>query len=256
MINKKLFDYVKRSLERGQSQKKITTSLIHKGWSRNLVQITIKQVLDGVELKYDLREVLKEGTCTTFEKESFSILEDAQKNNSSRSSGLLIIFISILIILLSSWWLSSSVVNVFNQEGFNFGKEIGELFDPTGYDREESLKIKAEKEVAAEIKSSENQIVENIEKEDSLKDLIDEVNKLQEGLGLEEEILENAEIDAYLKDEFTGVLYPWHTSPGGVGAVKVLVSGVDHAKARIVIDEYESNMPGTPNLLCPRGCEF
>ena len=55
-------------------------------------------------------------------------------------------------------------------------------------------------------------------------------------------LLENAEIDAYLKDEFTGVLYPWHTSPGGVGAVKVLVSGVDHVKARIVVDEYESNL--------------
>ena len=55
-------------------------------------------------------------------------------------------------------------------------------------------------------------------------------------------LLENAEIEAYLKDEFTGVLYPWHTSPGGVGAVKVFVSSVDHEKARIVVDEYESNM--------------
>lgn len=55
-------------------------------------------------------------------------------------------------------------------------------------------------------------------------------------------LLENAEIEAYLKDEFTGVLYPWHTSPGGVGAVKVLVSGKDHDKARIVVDEYEDNV--------------
>ena len=54
-------------------------------------------------------------------------------------------------------------------------------------------------------------------------------------------LLENAEIEAYLKDEFTGVLYPWHTSPGGVGAVKVFVSSVDHEKAIIVVDEYESN---------------
>ena len=28
-------------------------------------------------------------------------------------------------------------------------------------------------------------------------------------------LLENAEIEAYLKVEFTGTLYPWHISPGG-----------------------------------------
>jgi len=55
-------------------------------------------------------------------------------------------------------------------------------------------------------------------------------------------LLENAEIEAYLKDEFTGTLYPWHTTPGGVGAVKVFVSSVDHENARIVVDEYESNL--------------
>ncbi len=55
-------------------------------------------------------------------------------------------------------------------------------------------------------------------------------------------LLENAEIAAYLKDEFTGVLYPWHTTPGGVGAVKVLVSGSDYDKAKIVVDDYESNL--------------
>jgi hypothetical protein len=57
-------------------------------------------------------------------------------------------------------------------------------------------------------------------------------------------LLENAEIEAYLKDEFTGVLYPWHTSPGGVGAVKVIVSSVDLEKARMVVDEYEDNLMG------------
>ena len=52
-------------------------------------------------------------------------------------------------------------------------------------------------------------------------------------------LLENAEIDAYLKDEFTGTLYPWHTTPGGVGAVKVLVSSADFENAKIVVAEYE-----------------
>lgn len=55
-------------------------------------------------------------------------------------------------------------------------------------------------------------------------------------------LLENAEINAYLKDEFTGVLYPWHTSPGGVGAVKVFVSSRDQEKALMVVDEYENNL--------------
>jgi len=48
-------------------------------------------------------------------------------------------------------------------------------------------------------------------------------------------LLENAEIEAYLKDEFTGTLYPWHTTPGGVGAVKVFVSSADREKARIKV---------------------
>jgi hypothetical protein len=55
-------------------------------------------------------------------------------------------------------------------------------------------------------------------------------------------LLENAEIKAYLKDEFTGVIAPWHTTPGGVAAVKVFVSSEDQANAKIVVDEYESNL--------------
>jgi hypothetical protein len=55
-------------------------------------------------------------------------------------------------------------------------------------------------------------------------------------------LLENAEINAYLKDEFTGVLYPWHTTPGGVGAVKVIVSSADVEKARMVVAEFEDNL--------------
>ena len=55
-------------------------------------------------------------------------------------------------------------------------------------------------------------------------------------------LLENAEISAYLKDEFTGVIAPWHTDPGGVAAVKVLVSSQDLEKARLVIEEYERNL--------------
>ena len=37
-------------------------------------------------------------------------------------------------------------------------------------------------------------------------------------------LLENAEIEAFLKDEIRGTTMPWHVSPGGINAVKVVVS--------------------------------
>jgi len=55
-------------------------------------------------------------------------------------------------------------------------------------------------------------------------------------------LLENAEIRAFLRNEFTGVLYPWHTSPGGVGAVKVFVSSLDQEKAKMVVEDYENKV--------------
>ena len=55
-------------------------------------------------------------------------------------------------------------------------------------------------------------------------------------------LLENAEIEAFLKDEFTGVIAPWHNTPGGVGAVRVFVSSIDRERARLVVDEFERNV--------------
>jgi len=60
--------------------------------------------------------------------------------------------------------------------------------------------------------------------------------------GLLKSLLENAEIDAYMKDEFTGVLYPWHSSPGGAGAVKLFVSDRDEERALIVVKSFEDNL--------------
>jgi hypothetical protein len=54
-------------------------------------------------------------------------------------------------------------------------------------------------------------------------------------------LLENAEIQAFLKDEVFGTLEPWVTASGGVGAVKVIVSSADAEKAKIVVDEFEKN---------------
>jgi hypothetical protein len=55
-------------------------------------------------------------------------------------------------------------------------------------------------------------------------------------------LLENAEIEAFLKDEIIGSINPWHAAPGGAGAVKVFVSSVDIEIAKQIVAEYESNI--------------
>ncbi|MBN2274728.1 MAG: DUF2007 domain-containing protein [Bacteroidales bacterium] len=54
-------------------------------------------------------------------------------------------------------------------------------------------------------------------------------------------LLENAEIQAFLKDDVYGTLAPWVTSAGGAGAVKVIVSSVDAENAKLVVEDYEKN---------------
>jgi hypothetical protein len=54
-------------------------------------------------------------------------------------------------------------------------------------------------------------------------------------------LLENAEIQAFLKDDIMGTWRPWFTASGGAGAVKVIVSSVDAEKAKQVVDDYEKN---------------
>ena len=55
-------------------------------------------------------------------------------------------------------------------------------------------------------------------------------------------MLEDTEIEVFLKDEFMGTLNPWYTSPGGAGAVTVCVSSEDYEKAKIVVESYENNL--------------
>ncbi len=52
-------------------------------------------------------------------------------------------------------------------------------------------------------------------------------------------LLDNAEIEAFVKDEKMGVLAPWNVAGGGAGSVKIFVSNVDLEKAKEVIDQYE-----------------
>ena len=52
-------------------------------------------------------------------------------------------------------------------------------------------------------------------------------------------LLDNAEIESFLKDEKMGVLAPWNVAGGGAGSVKIFVSNVDYEKAKEVIEQCE-----------------
>lgn len=54
-------------------------------------------------------------------------------------------------------------------------------------------------------------------------------------------LLENAQIEAYLKDELIGNIFPFHASPGGNSPVKVIISSLDYEKALIVLEEFRKN---------------
>jgi hypothetical protein len=54
-------------------------------------------------------------------------------------------------------------------------------------------------------------------------------------------LLDNAEIQAFLKDEIRGTMTPWHISPGGTDAVKIVVSSQDVDRAKQVVNDFISN---------------
>lgn len=61
-------------------------------------------------------------------------------------------------------------------------------------------------------------------------------------VGMVKSLLEDEEIEAYLKDDIIGTLSPWWTAPGGVGSIKVMVSSLDVDKARLIVDGYVKNL--------------
>lgn len=65
--------------------------------------------------------------------------------------------------------------------------------------------------------------------------------------GLLKSLLENAEIEAFLKDEVIGTLNPWWTASGGVGSVKVVVDAENYDKAMLVVEEFEKNLKQEEN---------
>jgi hypothetical protein len=50
--------------------------------------------------------------------------------------------------------------------------------------------------------------------------------------------LENNGIAAFLKDELLGTIAPWHSAPGGAGAVSITVARRDSEKARNIIQQF------------------
>lgn len=60
--------------------------------------------------------------------------------------------------------------------------------------------------------------------------------------GMLKSMLEDAGIEAFLKDDILGTLSPWWVAPGGAGSVKVVVSNLDFDKALIVVNHFENNL--------------
>ncbi|WP_210463994.1 putative signal transducing protein [Rufibacter roseolus] len=54
-------------------------------------------------------------------------------------------------------------------------------------------------------------------------------------------MLENAGIQAFLKDQHIGSIAPWQVAAGGGGAVKVVVSSLNQQEAEEIIARYERN---------------
>lgn len=53
-------------------------------------------------------------------------------------------------------------------------------------------------------------------------------------------LLANVDIEAFVNDEIMGTLAPFYSTPG-LGSVKVVVSNLDYAKAKLLVAEYEKN---------------
>lgn len=59
--------------------------------------------------------------------------------------------------------------------------------------------------------------------------------------GIVKTLLEDAGLEAFLKDEIMGTFNPWWTAGGGAGSVKVMISGLDYDKAKDIVDKFEES---------------
>lgn len=56
-------------------------------------------------------------------------------------------------------------------------------------------------------------------------------------------LLEDAGIEAFLRDEYTGAIAPWTVAAGGAGAVKVVIRSEDLEAARPILEEFVNVTP-------------
>jgi len=56
-------------------------------------------------------------------------------------------------------------------------------------------------------------------------------------------LLEDAGIEAFLRDEYTGAIAPWTVAAGGAGAVKVVIRSEDLETARPILDQFANVTP-------------
>jgi hypothetical protein len=55
-------------------------------------------------------------------------------------------------------------------------------------------------------------------------------------------LLNDEGIEAYLKDEVNGTMFPWIVAAGGSGPVTIVISGADAEKALSIVERYEDNL--------------
>ncbi len=54
-------------------------------------------------------------------------------------------------------------------------------------------------------------------------------------------LFENANIEAFLKDDIIGTTFPWHASGGGANPIKIIISSKDYDRALIILEEFKKN---------------
>lgn len=60
--------------------------------------------------------------------------------------------------------------------------------------------------------------------------------------GILKNMLEDAEIEAFLNDEIMGTIAPWNTGSPTAGSVKVIVSSADIDSAKLIVAQFENNI--------------
>lgn len=54
-------------------------------------------------------------------------------------------------------------------------------------------------------------------------------------------ILEDAKIEAFLKDNIIGTTFPFQAAAGGANPIKVIISSADYEEAKPIVEEFWKN---------------